>query len=117
MQTVRATSNFHGKPWFDFVRVRNADGGAYYAQLRLLFIWKNRQFAFVRWLDANAPKEDDVLSSFGCVRLAWEKCRTRKHNNVPRYDVIPLASIVCQEYIVPDFRDSTGELFHVSSFV
>ena len=117
LQTVRATSNFHGKPWYDFVKIRSDDSGAYYAQLRLLFAWKDLQFAFVRWLDADVTKEDDVLSNFGCVRLKWARGRIRKSGNTPWYDVIPLASIVSKEYAARDFRDGTGDLFHVSSFV
>lgn len=61
-----------GRPWFDNVALRGAGGATWFAQLRLLFSYKDKPFALIRYYDECAPLADDTLSSqHGCVRLTW----------------------------------------------
>lgn len=90
-----------------------------FAQLRLLFSFtvrkvdggvEDRQLALVRWFER--VSQPDILSSYGCTRLRWE----RQGSDRESYQVIPLASIIRREYVVPDLAKKNEEWFHVSPF-
>lgn len=79
VQTIRAVFDYYaGKksgdelhPWHDTVAVQSTDPNvSWYAQLRLLFRWGNKNLALVRWYEEMAQR--DMLTEFGCVRLKWE---------------------------------------------
>eukprot|EP00798_Chlamydomonas_sp_ICE-L_P016581 gene16581-22814_t len=72
LRTVRATSKHGKRPWFDYVRLLGVEGGtevSWYAELRLLFVLRGVDCAFVRWLEVCVPPQDDVLSVYGCTYL------------------------------------------------
>lgn len=113
LQTVRATFDCNNRPWYDTIRVQSDNGSSWYAELRLMFEYCGEMLAFVRWYDVVEPDEGDILSQYGCVCLELQN----------HYDVIPLQSIICREYIVPDFRTRKEESskvtfgrYHVSAF-
>lgn len=131
LQTVRATSAFHGAPWYDRVAVRimESDAGAdavEYAELVLLLQAQLRNplvstamaewtsLAYVKWFKRQGAR-GDMLARYGAVPLAWDIQPDGQH----RYGVIPLSSIVRREHIVPGFEDGTAELsgvFYVNPF-
>ena len=68
------------------------------------------QLALVRWYAH--VSQPDILSSYGCTRLRWE----RQGSGCEVYQVIPLATIIRREYVVPDLAKKGEEWFHVSPF-
>ena len=101
--------------WFDSVEVQ-ADDGAWYAQLRLIFTdgkdsVTGNQLALVRWYEELQPNNNDVLVRHGCKALKWEQIQGR-----PRYYVIPMSTILRRLYVVPNFANVGEGQFHVSVF-
>jgi len=114
LQTIRATHDCQNRPWYDSIRVKTEEGDSWFAELRLMFQYGGETLAYVRWYDVLQPTSDDILSKYGCLPLKLLEV----------YDVIPMDSIVCTEYIVPDFKTRkehspsqvTFERYHVSVF-
>lgn len=71
--TIRASPNFHGSPWWDWVRYRGQDGETRVGQASLVV--GNRagtwQRLVVRRTEPAAAHEGCVLTTYGCERLRW----------------------------------------------
>ncbi len=110
LQCVRATPDCQNKPWYDSVRVHTEEGTPWYCELRLMFEFAGEKLAYVRWYDVVTPLPSDILCEYGCTSLTLSN----------QYDVIPLESVQCREYIVPDFKtrnqDGSFSRYHVSAF-
>ena len=126
-QIIRATGSFHGRPWYDSVEVASLDDEDAlqfeYAQLQMVFTAKldggsaARQLALVRYYAEDDGQ--DVLTEFGSKRLKWLK-RPQLHirERAPGMGycaVVGLDSISSRAYIVKDFSNASGKLFHWSN--
>lgn len=72
--TVRASPQFHGSPWMDWLRYRGQDGQLRVGQAALVV--GNRTGTWERLVvrrAVSAPSQPDcVLTKYGCERLRWD---------------------------------------------
>ena len=114
LQSIRATHDCLNRPLYDSIRVQTEEGDSWFAELRLMFEYGGQKLVYVRWYDVLQQAPDDILSQYGCVSLKLTEL----------YGVIPMDTIVCKEYILPDFKTRkehspskvTFERYHVSVF-
>ena len=113
LQNIRTTPTFLGSPWFDCVALKApSEGEEWFAQLRVLFWFRGKAYALVRWFDVVLEGVPDVLVQHGCVPLKW--CATGSGG--PVHDVVELATVIRRVYVVPDWSQKQGGRFHVSVF-
>lgn len=123
VQTVRAAYDYYAAkrdndelhPWYDTVAVQSTDPNvSWYAQLRLLFRWGEKNMAFIRWYEQMA--EPDMLTEFGCVRLKWETV-TAGRREEPHYQVVEMDTMLRRVFVVKDY-DPLPDVpsYHVSAF-
>jgi len=133
-QIVRAVADFHGKPWFDCLRIAWRDEANQiqesFAELRLLFTISDpkctkHELALVRWFADAKAAADDVLVKFRAERLQWASAPAGPRHAASRalpsrlrgwYQVVAYDTIVRKEYIVPDFCDKRSITFYKSPF-
>lgn len=109
LQTVHAAFKVHGRPWHDCIRVRGEGGQDWYCEVRVLFRVEGlHDCMFVRWFELEEQADpQDVLQEFGCLSL-------QKVSGADAFDIIPLASALGKEYIIPNFKREGW--YHVSCF-
>jgi hypothetical protein len=116
LQTVRATPNFFGKPYFDTVEVERKERGRSsikYGRLRLIFQarldenkpWEN--LVCVRMMQET--RNHDILTSHGCRHFQWA-------DGANKYVVYPLKSVSRRVYMPIDYNNTHVEAFHMSTF-
>jgi hypothetical protein len=136
VQTVHASNNYHGGPWFDSVVCSAADpeqDNMWHGLLLSLF-WSElggvpMPLAFIRWYRPRRCATPDVLVRHGCVPLEWETMDITQPRlprqrgkapttSVPSVSVVALSSLLRRAYIVPDFTRKATEppRFHSSIF-
>lgn len=108
METLRANPCFHGKPFFDRVRIdsHGEEEGDWFGELLAMFNYAGLSLAFVRFFTTDAQQAPvpavraplmGLLTRLGVVHLAWETI-----SNAPSYGVVEMSSIIRRECIVPD---------------
>lgn len=108
METLRANPNFHGRPFFDRVRIESDEEGEqdWFGELLAMFNYGGVRLAFVRFFTTDAQQAPvpavrapliGLLTRLGVVHLAWEAI-----NSAPSYGVVEMSSIIRRECIVPD---------------
>jgi hypothetical protein len=115
LQTIRASADFHSRPYYDNVLVRYTVGGRVvqrYGELRLLFTavdpdsFENDTLICVKWYK-HEKRCDDVLVRNGCTHLTWDS---------RGYGVVSLNNVVRRVYVVSDFTREDTECFHICPF-
>jgi len=106
-QFVRAAPMFYRKPWFDHVIFRDANfpGKPQYGLARLLVRAVDgvrRDVVVVQRLVDAAPRDNCVLTQFGCKRLRWD---IDEETGFPKLAALALVDIQRLEHIVPDFEE------------
>jgi hypothetical protein len=143
LQAIRATSAFHGKPYFDAVAVQVTESAVgdseprasvAYAKLLLLFEFSMpsqqqqqqqqrgrewRPLALVQWFEVPPVvrgRRQDPLERYGAIRLKVQQAAypVGSQQQVPYCSIVDLEAILRREYIVPDF--SEPGFYHVSPF-
>jgi len=115
LHTVRATHDFHRRPYYDSVAFPGRNNSVRYGQLRVLFTTTPRasttqvSMALIRCYAARA--ESSVLSSYGCTPLKWSTVLGQQHT------IVPFSSLLYKVYVVPDFHpEATPGQFHLCPF-
>jgi len=75
LQHLRAADSFFGKPWYSFIRYEDNGGGLCWGRMRLILRslgGKPRSCVVVQRMRRCASRPGCVLTSYGCVRLAWD---------------------------------------------
>jgi len=75
LQNLRAAEAFFGKPWYSCIRYEDNGGGLCWGRMRLVLRSLDghpRSCVVVQRLRRCASRPGCVLTSFGCVRLAWD---------------------------------------------
>lgn len=115
LQTVRATPQFYGRPYFDVVQFQFQSDQVEYGHLRLIFLavcpvtGKKQELVCVKVLSPTG--NEDVLTKYGSTHLEYD-------DSPDAYQVLPLSTLVRRVYIVEDFATSTSEkkFFHTCVF-
>ena len=75
LQNLRAADSFFGKSWYSFIRYEDSGGGLCWGRMRLVLRSLDgtpRSCVVVQRMRRSACRPGCVLTSFGCVRLAWD---------------------------------------------
>lgn len=127
LQVVHASPSIYRRPWFDSIRYLGPNNQDCFARLVCLFSAvigrQTRQLAFVRLYKVRSAS--DILTRHKFIPLAWQlttaatvsrrdtQLGSRQAGN-PVYQVIPLAAIICREYVLPMF--GSPDFFYVSPY-
>jgi len=75
LQNLRAADSFFGKAWYSFIRYEDIGGGLCWGRMRLVLRsmdGKPRSCVVVQRMRRASSRPGCVLTSYGCVRLAWD---------------------------------------------
>jgi len=106
LQHLRATSSFHGKPSYSFVRYETASGGVGCGRVRPVLRSIGRQprsCVVLQRMHPVEPRDGCVLTRFRCVRLAW--VIGVGNDSYPALEVVDAARIYRAEDIQVDWFD------------
>lgn len=135
LQVVHASPNIYRRPWFDCVKFLGSGNQDCFGKLVCMFTTTingiGQQLAFVRLFKIRSAH--DALTKHGFTMLAWQltsastasqhrsSARGPMEVGTPVYQVIPLAAIVCREFVIQNFGSTArggpdSELFYVSKY-
>ena len=75
LQNLRAADSVFGKAWYSFIRYKDIGGGLCWGRMRLVLRsmdGKPRSCVVVQRMRRAESRPGCVLTSYGCVRLAWD---------------------------------------------
>lgn len=100
-QIVRASADYCGRPWYDWVSCRDAEGCCCYGRARVLLCGFDgcvRRAVVLEAAVVAEPVDDCPFSAYGCTPLQWV---ARSGDITPTLAVVALADVtrvLCVEY-------------------
>lgn len=107
-QIVRASAQYFGSPWYDWVAYRDAETGCRYGRARALVCSvgcaEQRKVVLEAAVPAQ-PEDDCPFTAYGCRRLKWD---VQSGATTPTFVAVLLSDITCVLCVEHDWEDWVG---------